>query len=37
MPAKAGIHIHMTVFMDTGLRRYDIKGRLRSSLGSMQR
>jgi hypothetical protein len=23
MPAKAGIHIHRPVFMDTGLRRYD--------------
>ena len=25
MPAKAGIHIHRPVFMDTGLRRYDIQ------------
>ncbi len=23
MPAKAGIHIHRLVFMDTGFRRYD--------------
>jgi hypothetical protein len=25
MPAKAGIHIHRPVFMDTGVRRYDIQ------------
>jgi len=29
MPAKAGIHIHRLVCMDTGLRRYDIKADLR--------
>jgi len=27
MPAKAGIHIHKPVFMDTGFRRYDMKVR----------
>ncbi len=25
MPAKAGIHIHRHVVMDTGFRRYDIQ------------
>jgi hypothetical protein len=28
MPAEAGIHIHRPVFIDTGFRRYDIKGNL---------
>jgi hypothetical protein len=27
MPAKAGIHIHRPVFMDIGVRRYDMEVR----------